>query len=51
MIKAVFVRGFWNEFLYFCRAKFAVAAVNGIRMPIFNSSIAQSNGMIISFPA
>ncbi|WP_286181274.1 RAxF-45 family protein [Bacillus sp. ISL-37] len=51
MIKTVFVRGFWNEFLYFCRAKFAVAAANGIRMPFFNSSISNTNGRIISFPA
>jgi hypothetical protein len=51
MIKSVFVRGFWNEFLYFCRAKFAVAAVNGIRMPFFISSISNTNGRIISFPA
>jgi hypothetical protein len=51
MIKAIAVSGYWMEFLYYCRAKFAVAAVNGIRMPIFTSSIAQSNGMIISFPA
>lgn len=51
MIKTVFVHGFWNEFLYFCRAKFAVAAANGIRMPFFSSSISKSNGKIISFPA
>ncbi|MGV2940337.1 RAxF-45 family protein [Mesobacillus sp. LC4] len=51
MIQTVFVRGFWNEFLYFCRAKFAIAAANGIRMPLFNSSISNTNGRIISFPA
>ncbi|SES64131.1 hypothetical protein SAMN05216389_101207 [Oceanobacillus limi] len=37
---AVLVRGFWNEFLYFCRAKFAVEVVNGIRMSFFNNFIA-----------
>jgi hypothetical protein len=51
MIKTVFARRFWNEFLYFCRAKFAVAAANGIRMPFFTSSISNTNGKIISFPA
>lgn len=38
--RAVLMHGFWNEFLYFCRAKFAIAIVNGIRMPFFNNSIA-----------
>ncbi|WP_304502757.1 RAxF-45 family protein [Caldalkalibacillus mannanilyticus] len=33
MLHAVFVRGFWNKFLYFVRAKFAVVVANGIRMP------------------
>ncbi|WP_442950403.1 RAxF-45 family protein [Paenibacillus sp. DMB20] len=28
------------NFLYFCRAKFAVAVVNGIRMSFFNNLIA-----------
>ncbi|WP_319005660.1 RAxF-45 family protein [Mesobacillus subterraneus] len=51
MIQTVCVRGFWNEFLYFCRAKFAIAAANGTRMPFFNSSISNTNGRIISFPA
>lgn len=51
MIKTVLVHGFWNEFLYFCRAKFAVAADNGIRMSFFSSSISKQNGKIISFPA
>lgn len=51
MIKLSAVPGYWMEFLYFCRAKFAVAASNGIRMSFFNSSIVNSNGMIISFPA
>ena len=51
MIKTVLMHGFWNEFLYFCRAKFAVAADNGIRMSIFRSSVGKSNGKIISFPA
>ncbi|WP_282956863.1 RAxF-45 family protein [Bacillus massilinigeriensis] len=32
--------GYWNDFLYFCRAKFAVAVVNGIRVPFFNNFIA-----------
>lgn len=50
MIKTVFVRGFWSKFLYFCRAKFAVAAVDGIRMPFFTSSISKPNGTITSFP-
>jgi hypothetical protein len=51
MIKTVLVHGFWNEFLYFCRAKFAVEAANGIRMPFFRSSILKTNGEIISFRA
>lgn len=51
MIKTVLVHGFWNEFLYFCRAKFAVAAANGICMSFFSSQISNSNGEIISFPA
>ncbi|WP_281417490.1 RAxF-45 family protein [Lentibacillus saliphilus] len=38
--QAVLVHGYWNEFLYFCRAKFAVAVVNGIRMPFLNNLIA-----------
>jgi hypothetical protein len=38
--QAVLVHGYWNEFLYFCRAKFAVAGVNGTRMSFFNNSIA-----------
>jgi len=50
MIKTVFVRGFWNEFLYFCRAKFAVAAANGIRMPLFSSSISKQNVGSSLFP-
>ncbi|WP_285890796.1 RAxF-45 family protein [Mesobacillus maritimus] len=37
---AVLVRGFWNDFLYFYRAKFAIVVVNGISMPFFNNSIA-----------
>ncbi|MFE8701420.1 RAxF-45 family protein [Cytobacillus sp. FJAT-54145] len=36
MMNTVLVRGYW-EFLYFCRAKFAVAAANGIRMPFFSN--------------
>ena len=37
---SVLARGYWTEFLYFCRAKFAVAVVNGIRMSFFNNLIA-----------
>ncbi|WP_279391894.1 RAxF-45 family protein [Virgibacillus halodenitrificans] len=33
----VFMRGSWNEFLYFVRAKFAVAVADGIRMPFFSN--------------
>ncbi|MFS0749237.1 RAxF-45 family protein [Oceanobacillus sp. 1P07AA] len=29
----------WIEFLYFCRAKFAVVANNGIRVSFFSSLI------------
>ncbi|WP_345893248.1 RAxF-45 family protein [Fredinandcohnia quinoae] len=35
--QAVLLRGYWIEFLYFCRAKFAVSVVNGIRVPFFNN--------------
>ncbi|WP_305037411.1 RAxF-45 family protein [Gracilibacillus salinarum] len=35
--QAVFVHGQWLEYLYFCRAKFAIAVVNGIRMSFFNN--------------
>ncbi|WP_325167487.1 RAxF-45 family protein [Lederbergia citri] len=35
--QAVLVHGYWTEFLYYCRAKFAVLVVDGIRMPIFNN--------------
>ncbi|WP_338033014.1 RAxF-45 family protein [Lentibacillus sediminis] len=35
--QAVFVHGNWMEFLYFCRAKFAVSAADGIRMSFFSS--------------
>ncbi|MDH5162982.1 hypothetical protein P5X88_18790 [Heyndrickxia oleronia] len=38
--QAVLVCGYWTEFLYLNRAKFAVKAVNGIRMPFFNNLIA-----------
>lgn len=38
--QAVLVHGFWTEFLLFNRAKFAVAVVNGIRMPFFSNFIA-----------
>ncbi|WP_326480881.1 RAxF-45 family protein [Virgibacillus halodenitrificans] len=33
----VFMREYWNEFLYFVRAKFAVAVADGIRMPFFSN--------------
>ncbi|MFD1336762.1 RAxF-45 family protein [Oceanobacillus iheyensis] len=33
------MRAEWIEFLYFCRAKFAVVAYNGIRMPFFSNLI------------
>ncbi|WP_284141426.1 MULTISPECIES: RAxF-45 family protein [unclassified Virgibacillus] len=36
LYQAVFARGYWTEFLYFSRAKFAVSVINGIRMPFFN---------------
>lgn len=35
--QAVFVCGYWTDFLYFSRAKFAVLVVNGIRMPFFSN--------------
>ncbi|SES77371.1 hypothetical protein SAMN05421676_101415 [Salinibacillus kushneri] len=38
--QAVLVHGYLSEFLYFVRAKFAVAVVNGISMSFFNNSIA-----------
>lgn len=38
--QAVLVCGFWNEYLYFNRAKFAVEVVNGTRLPFFNNFIA-----------
>lgn len=38
--QAVLVHGYWTEFLYFYRAKFAVAVVNGIRLSFFNNLIA-----------
>ncbi|CAM3892228.1 RAxF-45 family protein [Mesobacillus thioparans] len=50
MIKTVFVRGFWNEFLYFCRAKFAVAAVHGIRMPFFTAQYQKQTVRSSLFP-
>ncbi|WP_281419408.1 RAxF-45 family protein [Bacillus alkalicola] len=36
----VLVHGFWMEFLYFIRAKFAVLVVNGRSLSFFNNSIA-----------
>ncbi|GGM42825.1 hypothetical protein GCM10011351_30960 [Paraliobacillus quinghaiensis] len=38
--QVVLVCGFWVEFLYLYRAKFAVGIVNGIRVSFFNNSIA-----------
>ncbi|MGP4040946.1 RAxF-45 family protein [Gracilibacillus sp. D59] len=38
--QAVLVYGYWTEFLYFNRAKFAIEVVNGIRVPFFNNLIA-----------
>ncbi|MGM7721365.1 RAxF-45 family protein [Metabacillus sp. Hm71] len=35
--QAVLVHGFWTEFLYLNRAKFAASIVNGIRMPFFSN--------------
>ncbi|WP_373316060.1 RAxF-45 family protein [Siminovitchia terrae] len=35
--QAVLVHGFWTEFLFFNRAKFAASIVNGIRMPFFSN--------------
>ncbi|GLO64664.1 MULTISPECIES: RAxF-45 family protein [Oceanobacillus] len=33
------MRANWIEFLYFCRAKFAVVASNGIRVSFFSNLI------------
>ncbi|WP_339230320.1 RAxF-45 family protein [Oceanobacillus sp. FSL K6-2867] len=38
--QTVFVYGYWTDFLYFSRAKFAVLVDNGIRMPFFSNYIA-----------
>ncbi|WP_281349700.1 RAxF-45 family protein [Ornithinibacillus caprae] len=35
--RAVLVHGYWAEFLYFCRAKFAVAVANGTRVSFFSN--------------
>ncbi|MBM7676524.1 RAxF-45 family protein [Gracilibacillus alcaliphilus] len=35
--QAVLVHGFWTEFLFLNRAKFADLVVNGIRMSFFNN--------------
>lgn len=40
LYQAVLVHGFWTEFLFFNRAKFAAFVVNGIRMSFFNNLIA-----------
>lgn len=36
----VLMHGFWTEFLYFTRAKFAVLVNNRIRMSFFSNFIA-----------
>ncbi|WP_281170526.1 RAxF-45 family protein [Halalkalibacillus halophilus] len=38
--QTVLVHGYWVEFLYLYRAKFAAVIVNGIGMSFFNNSIA-----------
>ncbi|GAB3048202.1 RAxF-45 family protein [Virgibacillus ainsalahensis] len=38
--QSVFVHGFWTEFLYLSRAKFAVLVDDGIRVPFFSNLIA-----------
>ncbi|MEK4147409.1 MULTISPECIES: RAxF-45 family protein [Robertmurraya] len=35
--QAVLSHGYWTEFLYFCRAKFASLVANGITMPFFRN--------------
>ncbi|WP_440895409.1 RAxF-45 family protein [Amphibacillus sp. Q70] len=40
MNQAVLVYGYWVEFLYLYRAKFADTVVNGIRVPFFSNLIA-----------
>lgn len=35
--QAVLTHGYWTEFLYFCRAKFASLVANGIAMPFFGN--------------
>ncbi|WP_330218317.1 RAxF-45 family protein [Ornithinibacillus californiensis] len=37
MLNTVLVHGFWTDFLYFTRAKFADFVINGIRMPFFSN--------------
>ncbi|WP_337019711.1 RAxF-45 family protein [Oceanobacillus massiliensis] len=41
MFHTVIRHGFWIDFLYFTRAKFADLASNGIRMPFFSNFIAK----------
>ncbi|WP_338066557.1 RAxF-45 family protein [Pueribacillus theae] len=36
--RAVLVHGFWTEYLFLNRAKFAASVVNGIRMPFLATS-------------
>ncbi|WP_328589774.1 RAxF-45 family protein [Gottfriedia acidiceleris] len=37
------------EFLYYCRAKFAFLAVNGIRLSIFNNLTTQKRKRTLSY--
>ncbi|MEN2767589.1 RAxF-45 family protein [Ornithinibacillus xuwenensis] len=37
MLKTVLLHDYWINFLYFVRAKFAVVAADGIRMPFFSN--------------
>ncbi|MDZ5474013.1 RAxF-45 family protein [Bacillus sp. 31A1R] len=48
MNNTVFLHGFWEEFLYIFRDKFAFLVVNGISLPFFNNLIANENGENIS---
>lgn len=49
--QAVFLYGYWTDFLYFSRAKFAVLVANGIRMPFFSQLNSESKTVInISIP-
>ncbi|MHA6252280.1 RAxF-45 family protein [Oceanobacillus sp. CAU 1775] len=37
MNQTVLAHGYWMDFLYFCRAKFALLVVNGRSMSFFNN--------------